>query len=83
MGTWNTKIKGNDTTLDIYTNFFDLYNEGENSINVSKQIKTDFQDYFQDSDDRNNSFFGLDLAQWETKSLEKEVFKTVKEIIEK
>lgn len=83
MGTWNTKIKGNDTTLDIYSNFFDLYNEGANPVDVSEKIKEDFQDYFNDSDDRNNSFFGLALAQWETKCLEKNIFKTVKDIIEK
>ena len=82
MGTWNTKITGNDTTLDVYSNFLDLYNEGANPVNVSEQIKEDFQEYFNDSDDRNNSLFGLALAQWETKCLEKEVFDSVKSIIE-
>lgn len=82
MGTWNTKITGNDTTLDVYSNFFEIYNEGANPTNVSEQIKEDFQEYFEDSDDRNNSLFGLALAQWETKCLEKEVFETVRSIIE-
>ena len=82
MGTWNTKIKGNDTTLDVYSNFFDLYNKGSNPVNVSEQIKKDFHEYFADSDDGNNSLFGLALAQWETKCLEKEVFENVKDIIE-
>lgn len=82
MGTWNTKITGNDTTLDIYSNFFDLYNDGANPIHVSEQIKEHFQEYFEDSDDRINSFFGLALAQWETKCLEKEIFDTVRGIIE-
>lgn len=82
MGTWNTTIKGNDTTLDIYQNFFDRYNEGEDQIQVSKSIQNDFKEYFQDSDDRNNSLFGLALAQWETKCLEQKIFKEVKEIIE-
>ena len=82
MGTWSTKITGNDTTLDIYSNFFDLYNNGADPTDVSQQIKADFQADFEDSDDRNNSFFGLALAQWETKCLEKEIFETVKQIIE-
>jgi len=81
MGTWNTDIKGNDTTLDIYSNFFDKYNQGENQIYVSNEIKQDFKDYFMDTDDRNNSFFGLALAQWETKCLEPEIFKEVEKII--
>ena len=82
MGTWNTTIKGNDTTLDIYQNFFDKYNEGQNQIEVSKSIKNEFKEYFEDSDDRNNPLFGLALAQWETKCLELTIFKEVKKIIE-
>jgi len=81
MGTWNTDIKGNDTTLDIYSNFFDKYNQGENQILVSNEIKQEFKDYFTDADDRNNSFFGLALAQWETKCLEPEILKEVEKII--
>jgi len=82
MGVWNTEIKGNDTTLDIYSNFFDKYNNGGNQVFVSNEIKEEFSDYFTDYEDKNNSFFGLALAQWETKSLEPEIYKTVKEIIE-
>ena len=82
MGVWNTEIKGNDTTLDIYSNFFEEYNNGENQVFVSNRIKEEFSDYFTDYEDKNNSFFGLALAQWETKSLEQEIYKTVKEIIE-
>lgn len=82
MGVWNTEIKGNDITLDIYSNYFEKYNNGRNQVWVSNEIKTEFADYFSDSDDRNNSLFGLALAQWETKSLESEIFKQVKEIID-
>jgi hypothetical protein len=82
MGTWNTTIKGNDTTLDIYQSFFDKYNEGQNQLEVSRLIKRDFKEYFQDYDDKNNSLFGLALAQWETKCLESEILNEVKEIIE-
>ena len=82
MGTWNTKINGNDTFLDIYQNFFDLYNQGQNPADISKQIQDDFAEMFNDYDDRNNSLFGLALAQWETKSLDKTIYKQVKEIIE-
>ena len=82
MGSWNAKIDGNDTFLDIYQNFYNLYNQGENPKIVSEQIKTDFAEMFEDYDDRNNSLFGLILAQWETKSIDSEIFKQVKEIIE-
>lgn len=39
MGTWNNKIDGNDTFQDIYQNFFDLYNQGQNPAGISKQIQ--------------------------------------------
>jgi len=82
MGTWNIKINGNDTFQDIYQNFFVLYNQGQNPVDISKQIQEDFFEMFQDAEDRNKSLFALALAQWETKSLDPEVFKQVKEIIE-
>ena len=82
MGTWNTKINGNDAFQDIYQNFFDLYNQGQNPADISKQIQNDFTEMFNDYDDRNNSLFGLAFAQWETKSLDSKIYKQVKEIIE-
>ena len=81
MGTWNTKINGSDTFLDIYQSFFDQYNEGGNPVSISKQIRNDFAEMFDDYEDQYNSLFGLALAQWETKSLEVKVIKQVKEII--
>jgi len=82
MGTWNAEINGNDSFLDIYQVFFDLYNQGHNPTSASKQIQDDYAEMFEDYEDRNNSFFGLALAQWETKSLSSEIYKKVKEIIE-
>ena len=82
MGTWNTKINGNDTFQDIYQNFFDRYNEGENPVAISKEIQEEFAEMFEDYDDRFDSLFGLALAQWETKSLDTKIYKQVKDIIE-
>ncbi|MGN7784449.1 hypothetical protein ACTJIJ_07980 [Niabella sp. 22666] len=82
MGTWNTKISGNDTFQDIYQNFFALYNQGQDPADISKQIQGKFAEMFNDYDDKNNSLFGLALAQWETKSLSNNIYKQVKEIIE-
>ncbi len=82
MGTWNTSINGNDTFLDIYQNFFRLYNDGQNPIDISKQILEENEEMFNDYDDKHNSLFGLALAQWETKSLDPTILNQVKEIIE-
>jgi hypothetical protein len=82
MGTWDIKINGNDTFLDIYDYFFNLYNQGEDPTTISLQILRNFADSFEDDDEKNDSLFGLALAQWETKSLDPEIFKQVKTIIE-
>lgn len=82
MGTWDTKIDGNDTFQDIYQNYFDLYNQGQDPKYISEKIQDDFAEMFSDYDDRYNSLFGLALAQWETKALDSAIFEQVKEIIE-
>ena len=83
MGAWNAAINGNDTFLDIYQRFFDLYNQGLSPIDISKQILIDYEEMFNDYEDRNNSLFGLASAQWETKSLDELTLRRVKDIIEK
>jgi hypothetical protein len=82
MGTWDTKIDGNDTFQDIYQNYFDLYNQGQDPIYISKKIQEDYAEMFSDYDDRYSSLFGLAMAQWETKALDSTIFEQVKEIIE-
>jgi hypothetical protein len=82
MGTWNNKINGNDTFQEIYQNFFDLYNQGQNPLEISKQIQDECAEMFEDYAERNNSLFGLGFAQWETKSLTPTIYKQVKQIIE-
>lgn len=82
MGAWSEKIKDNDTTLDIYSAFFEGYNSGGSTELISKSIKEEFADYFNDSDDRNNALLGLALAQWETKSLEPDLYKEIKDLVE-
>jgi len=82
MGTWSTKITDNDTFQDIYQSFFDLYNQGQNPVDISKTIQEDYNEMFEDYDDRNNCLFGLAQAQWETKFLDSEIYNQVKNIIE-
>lgn len=82
MGAWGTNIKDNDTTADIYTDFFDLYNEGQSPIDISVKLIADNQEIINNPEDCNNFWFALALAQWETKSLNPKVFESVKGIIE-
>jgi len=82
MGTWNTAIDGNDTFLDMYQRFFQLYNDGQNPVEISNELLEVFEGDLNDVDTRNDSLFGLALAQWETQSLDPKLFKQIKQIIE-
>jgi hypothetical protein len=82
MGTWNTKIDGNDAFKDSYQYFFDLYHQGKKPVDISIQIQNDFAEMFKDEDLKNNCLFGLGLALWETKSLDEKLFRQIKETIE-
>lgn len=82
MGTWGPAIKSNDTSSDIYADFFELYNEGQEPAVISEKLLKDNKDLINNPDDCNNFWFVLALAQWETKSLEKELYDKVKSIIE-
>jgi hypothetical protein len=81
MGTWNTAINGNDTFLDIYSTFYQWYNEGESSAEASKKVLEDFSHEFEDTDTQHNALFALALAQWETKEQDKDLLERVKQII--
>ncbi len=82
MGTWNTAIDGNDTFLDMYQRFFQLYNEGKNPVEISEELLADFNAELNDKGTQNNILFGLALAQWETKSLDPVLFMQIKDIVE-
>jgi hypothetical protein len=81
MGAWGTGIKDNDTSSDIYADFFDLYNLGQSLTDISAKIIADNKDLIDNPDDCNNFWFALALAQWETKSLDPEILSKVKTII--
>lgn len=81
MGAWGTAISSNDTYADIYSEFFDMYNDGIDVAEISKKLIGDNQETIYDTDDSNNFWFALAKAQWECKQLDKEIFDRVKKII--
>ena len=83
MGAWGIGIDENDTFQDVYQSFFYLYDQGGQPAAISKQLQSDFSGDFTDHGDaRNDCLFALALAQWETASLGKTIYKEVKKIIE-
>ena len=81
MGTWGTNIKDNDTTADIYADFFENYNNGENPNEITKNLVAKNKYLIENPDDKNNFWFAIALAQWETKSLDEDIFLKVENII--
>jgi hypothetical protein len=82
MGTWGNGILDNDTSSDIYGDFIDFYNEGQDPKTITEKLLNKNQYLIENPDDCTNFWFALALAQWETKSLNKTVFDKVKDFIE-
>lgn len=82
MGTWGTAISSNDTYADIYSDFFDLFNDGLDVAEISKKLIADNQETINNTADSNNFWFALAKAQWECKQLDKAIFDRVKKVIE-
>jgi hypothetical protein len=82
MGTWGTAISSNDTYADIYSAFFNLYNDGLEVDEISKILISNNQETINDTEDSNNFWFALAKAQWECKQLDKGLFERVKNIVE-
>lgn len=81
MGTWGTAIKDNDSFADIYSEFYELYNKGEEPDTISKKIIEDNREILEIEEEKHSLWFALALAQWETKSLDTKVLSKVEEII--
>lgn len=81
MGYWGTAIKDNDIFVDIYGEFFDLYNKGESPENVSRILQPKYSEFLELDEEANNYWFAFALAQWETKTLEEGILIRVNQII--
>ncbi|WP_421976933.1 hypothetical protein [Roseivirga seohaensis] len=82
MGSWGTGISSNDTYADVYSLFFDLYNDGLEVVEISTKLISENQEILSDPEDCNNFWFALAKAQWECKLLNEDVYNRIKSIIE-
>lgn len=81
MGVWGAGILENDTSMDIYDNFYYYYNKGEAPSKAAMLVRNTFEGSFDDEDERYDCLFGLAMALWETKSLGTELYNEVRDII--
>lgn len=82
MGTWGTAISSNDTYVDIFSEFMDLYDDGLEPSEISSRIINQNSDLIEDFEDKNNFWFAMAMAQWQCKSLDPDLFNRVKTIID-
>ena len=54
MGTWGVAISSNDTYADIYSEFFDLYNDGLEVAEISVKLIRENQEIIDDLEESNN-----------------------------
>ncbi len=81
MGTWGTEISSNDTFEDIYSDFFDMYNNGLDVPEITKIIVSANIELQSNYEHKNSFWFALAKAQWECGALDQEVYEKVQTII--
>jgi hypothetical protein len=81
MGTWGTGLSSNDTFEDIYSEFFEMYNNGLQVPEITKNILSANIELQSDYEDKNSFWFALAKAQWECGNLDQTVYVKVKSIV--
>ncbi len=82
MGTWGTQITENDTFADVYSTYFDYYDDGLDESILVKQLDRDFQEVLDHPGDAHNFWFAVAAAQWECGQLRSNTLEKVQKIIE-
>jgi hypothetical protein len=82
MGTWGTGISSNDDFADVYSEFFDLYNDGKSVPEVTDLVVARNSEMLGMPDAANNVWFAIAKAQWECKQLQPDVYDRVKTVID-
>lgn len=84
MGTWGTSVDANDTFLNVKSLFLDLFNQGYETQEITKELKNVFECYVSEGEDiinHNHFWFGLAYSHWLIGELEKQLFFKIKSII--
>jgi hypothetical protein len=82
MGTWGTGISSNDDYADVYSEFFELYNEGKDVAEITALVIARNGEMLSMPEAVNNVWFAIAKAQWDCKQLQPDVYERVKNIID-
>ena len=81
MGTWGQKLTSDDFTLDIISEFFELFDNGEDPRDIRIKLETNYADSIDDEDEGHLFWLALAKAQWDIGSLDKDILKKVETIV--
>ena len=82
MGTFGTDIDDNDEYLDIKGEFFELYNQGEDVVSITKFIIGKYRESFESNEDSNNFWLAIADLQWQCKALDDKVYSKIQDIVD-
>ena len=81
MGTWGTKLTNDDFTLDIISEFLDLFDNGEDPKDIRIKLETSYADSIKDEDEGHLFWLALAKAQWDIGLLDKDILDKVEDIV--
>jgi len=82
LGNLGGEVGGSDTFADVYDQFFNEYNNGATADFAAATVREELDEYFVEYDDQYDAHFALAFAQWETKSLDKNLLAKVERYIQ-
>ena len=81
MGTWGTKLTNDDFTLDIISEFFELFDNGEDPKDIRIKLEASYADSIKDEGEGHLFWLALAKAQWDIGLLDKDILVQVEDII--
>lgn len=81
MGTWGNGILSDDFARDVYDEYLERYNAGDEHSTIFDALKKHFQVGFHDSDDGPLFWLAVAKAQWDCGALDPQVYARVQTIV--
>ena len=82
MGTWGYSITEDDTALDTYDEYLDLFNASKTPKQIEAELRQSFADVLSDEDDAVSVELGMAKAQWDCGHVTPAVVKRIKKLID-
>lgn len=83
MGAWGIALSSSDTYSDVYSSFYNLFNESQSIDIIMERVNQDFSDVITDEDEKNDFYYAIAKAQWECGFLEEKYRIEIENIINK